>query len=596
MGITQSLRQRAYLPAEPSVDRVRKDVVMPWFGYVGGIMLVWCSLRARTLATGGTGDVLTLMGVTLGGATLFSVFILVAITRRFSRSLCESTALLVCLAVVIADVGHLFDGVPTVAWYNVLVLDMMLLCNVSDASAKAAVCVTFVWLIVRATLQAEGVGQDRCADTLTRWSAAYALAIAAALTDSVLVLLVDFAATRGFAKSMHEQKAMVEASIQLSEAAAVLLSKYETEDTKTLLEGPDGERLPAGLREALLQLVQNLALYRPYLPQSCLPGSGLDGGAEEEELEPLRAASQTFTDVEDVVSPVCETASQRTAESELSLHRVASGGMLRGPVPADARWRRVTAVAVNSKSFLRIAEDGGAAVTAFIAGEVDAFVGAVAAERGVVDLVSGDHMFGNFNASRMCTTSKLGAARVAWNMHMNMTGSGSGRTRSRRTACTCGGSVLCGDFGTADTRRFMLIGSMFNTLQSLERVAAQLDVVLVDETISADADVGSSFFTMLVERLCYAKRGPRPFNLWQLSGTRGASVDPAEWMYELERRDHNPHESWNQRLADWLSGGRPFLESELRSSDEPDCALTVLREQSRLIEATVVGGTVAFCT
>eukprot|EP01065_Artemidia_motanka_P048446 TRINITY_DN7796_c0_g3_i3.p2 TRINITY_DN7796_c0_g3~~TRINITY_DN7796_c0_g3_i3.p2 ORF type:complete len:245 (+),score=28.25 TRINITY_DN7796_c0_g3_i3:76-735(+) len=112
---------------------------------------------------------------------------------------------------------------------------------------------------------------------------------------------------------------------------------------------------------------------------------------------------------------------------------------------------------------------------------------------------------------------------------------GSPRDGAHRTAAACSGGVLCGDFGTPDLRRFMVLGALLNTLINFERVSAQLGSVLVDECVGADADVGKHFFTALVERLCFAKRGEKPFLVWMVTGRRLAAGGNEEWMYELER-------------------------------------------------------------
>eukprot|EP01065_Artemidia_motanka_P048445 TRINITY_DN7796_c0_g3_i2.p2 TRINITY_DN7796_c0_g3~~TRINITY_DN7796_c0_g3_i2.p2 ORF type:complete len:211 (+),score=68.99 TRINITY_DN7796_c0_g3_i2:76-633(+) len=173
---------------------------------------------------------------------------------------------------------------------------------------------------------------------------------------------------------------------------------------------------------------------------------------------------------------------------------------------------------------------------------------------------------------------------------------GSPRDGAHRTAAACSGGVLCGDFGTPDLRRFMVLGALLNTLINFERVSAQLGSVLVDECVGADADVGKHFFTALVERLCFAKRGEKPFLVWMVTGRRLAAGGNEEWMYELERRLPNPHGTWNHKLHQWLHFGDPIGATELRLMDKPfDSAVpTRRRQQSHLREAGVTGVTVVF--
>eukprot|EP01065_Artemidia_motanka_P014828 TRINITY_DN1865_c3_g2_i1.p1 TRINITY_DN1865_c3_g2~~TRINITY_DN1865_c3_g2_i1.p1 ORF type:complete len:630 (+),score=81.57 TRINITY_DN1865_c3_g2_i1:174-1892(+) len=534
-----------------------------------------------------TGRVLTRVALLLCTSTLLPAGIYVVRTQRISRALCEIPVIGVALGAVIGDMGCLVQGLPSVASLNVLALDILLLCNGSEKVTMGIVTLTCVSIVIRSVLEQENIRGVECFGGPSRFSIDYFVFMSVMMAVRLLVLLVDFRFTRGFARSMREQKAMVDASIRISELAAVQLSLYETEHTRTLLEGPDGERLPPKLRAALLQLVTNLAGYRPYLPQSCLAGYTDEAedrftvSTPEDQLRESRPSA-------DSVSSCSSGLRRMSDDSQLSVQSRARAG----PSAQETRQRRVSLVAVNTKNFLRITRSI-THVAPFLHSEVDAFVGEIAAERGVVDSVSGDHMFGSFNASRICTTHKFSAARVAWGMtkwHRGETPSG--RRHPKRTACACGGSAVCGDFGTAEMRRFMLLGSAVNTLLCLERVAAQMEMVLVDEVIGADPDVTSNFFTALVERLFYAKRGT-PFLVWYLSAKQDCGHGPAEWMYEIERRAPNPHEAWNRSLYAWLHFGPPPAQPEavnLEFSVDRE-AISRPREQSHLVEASMIGST-----
>eukprot|EP01065_Artemidia_motanka_P046605 TRINITY_DN709_c2_g2_i4.p1 TRINITY_DN709_c2_g2~~TRINITY_DN709_c2_g2_i4.p1 ORF type:complete len:348 (+),score=85.24 TRINITY_DN709_c2_g2_i4:68-1111(+) len=341
MGPLQWLQRVAWVPEDSSVDRVRKQVVVSCYTVIGAVLALWCVVFAAADPDSEAqrrANTCKLAAAVCAAVFLLSASAHVIATKRVSRQVCEIPALVGAICTIVADAGYVLVTEPSIVYYNVLVLDGLLLCRASDAAPRIVVGVTALWIVVKSVLEVENVAGDDCHTEIARFSGRYFQEAAGAMTDGLLVLLVDFIATRGFAKSMHEQKAMVEASIQLSEAAAVLLSKYETEDTKTLLDGPDGGRLPAGLRQALLQLVTNLALYRPYLPQSCLPG---DTSVDMLGLHDADSSVQILT------------ASQSLCSSAVNCSTLASEDLrtyscvARGLVQAETKCRNVSLVAAT---------------------------------------------------------------------------------------------------------------------------------------------------------------------------------------------------------------------------------------------------------
>eukprot|EP01065_Artemidia_motanka_P047885 TRINITY_DN7594_c0_g2_i1.p1 TRINITY_DN7594_c0_g2~~TRINITY_DN7594_c0_g2_i1.p1 ORF type:complete len:709 (+),score=249.52 TRINITY_DN7594_c0_g2_i1:66-2192(+) len=690
------LQQLSHVQDEPAVDRRRKDLMVPMMACFAVVIIVKATRETYDLVNW-TEDktynqratfVLYAVANVIALLSLIPALVYVLYTRRITLGLCEFSVLGSVAAVIIGDAGFSLYSESSIVYINVVMLDALLVCQCRQSVAKVVVAVTAAWMFVRAVLMVEDVAgacNDSCVE---RFSGGY---FARALTGFALqtsVFVADFHFTRGFAVSMAEQKALVEASVLVSEQAAVLLSMYETGKTLELLDGPDGESLPPLLRSALLQLVGNLAVYRPYLPQSCLPdgdsrasdgagaaellqwqpgsargsasicgrgsaagdeagtaiwsscreaagwassgeggwsgcretgrwgsgeavgggggGSSADGsmrrsddrtdrsGGPASGLLPATALSPQSLSVRSAnaaalspeMSPTrhLTTASSRRASSRL-------GSLPSSPLSArlaskEVLPRKVSLVTVNARSFLSSCGDPDRTAVQVYRDIAD-FTWAVAAERGVVDWVSGDHLSANFNAARMCTTHRASAARAAWSV------AGEG---TKRTAAASSGAVLCGDFGTPELRRFMLLGAVFNTLQCLERVAAQLGAVLIDETVGSDADFGSSFFTALIERLTYPKRGEKPFFVWQVVGRRESASGPEEWLYELQRQAASPHSDWNMRMYEWLRFGAPVPEAELERmvTPFPAVVLTRQRQQSVLREAGVDGETVAF--
>eukprot|EP01065_Artemidia_motanka_P027007 TRINITY_DN3224_c0_g2_i1.p1 TRINITY_DN3224_c0_g2~~TRINITY_DN3224_c0_g2_i1.p1 ORF type:complete len:597 (+),score=206.18 TRINITY_DN3224_c0_g2_i1:58-1848(+) len=578
MGLIRCVRNRIYVEGESSVDRIRKDIVGVAFPFLGTFSLLGATTAAIVRRPGSE---ISSAGLLVLSISFLSVSLYVATTRRITRTMCEVTAAPLLVGAMMIDLSFTLRGESAFMPCIVVLLDVLLLTDCSDAVTRAVLYATAAWLAVTAVLRVEGVRVGEQCSFPARWSGAYLSATFNAWSITTVVLAVDFYFTRGFAKAMREQKALVEASIQATERATVLLSNYETSKAQELLEGPEAQGLPEGLRAALLQLVANLAVYRPLLPHSCLQPA--DSESSSDAAVPTETESEPHPRHSSRSDSAVGTAAEAVAGSLVRKSSAALG--------AAANRRPVSLAAANVTSFSAAAQAAHtSAVTVFLHVEVNAFLCATTAESGVVDLISGDHMYASFNASRLCTTHRGSAARVAWEMASRAAeGTASSmRGLTQRTGCACSGQVLCGEFGSAELRRFMVLGPVVNATLCLERVASQNGAVLADDAVGRCADVLTCFFTQLVERVVFAKSGPRPFLLWRLRGKRETGGGPAEWMYELERQQANPFEDWNNRLHAWLGDA----EGDAAPLAPPTAALNV-REQSRMVEATVVGGSVA---
>eukprot|EP01061_Rhynchopus_euleeides_P047566 TRINITY_DN9590_c0_g3_i1.p3 TRINITY_DN9590_c0_g3~~TRINITY_DN9590_c0_g3_i1.p3 ORF type:complete len:141 (+),score=45.41 TRINITY_DN9590_c0_g3_i1:587-1009(+) len=92
---------------------------------------------------------------------------------------------------------------------------------------------------------------------------------------SLMVLLIDVAATRGFADSA--ERAAMARTIETMGAIVQLLAGYDVNTVAEMLQEAGAEgRLPPAVHEALRSLEQNLRAYQPYLPKSCLPAQERD--------------------------------------------------------------------------------------------------------------------------------------------------------------------------------------------------------------------------------------------------------------------------------------------------------------------------------
>eukprot|EP00756_Hemistasia_phaeocysticola_P028226 Hpha_TRINITY_DN16166_c2_g1::TRINITY_DN16166_c2_g1_i1::g.4374::m.4374 len=84
----------------------------------------------------------------------------------------------------------------------------------------------------------------------------------------VVVLMVDFYLTRGFATGLRRQLRRVEASVEVSGRVAGELARYDVDEAEKAID--EGNDLPPELAESYRQLLSNLRTYRAYLPAALL--------------------------------------------------------------------------------------------------------------------------------------------------------------------------------------------------------------------------------------------------------------------------------------------------------------------------------------
>eukprot|EP00756_Hemistasia_phaeocysticola_P064425 Hpha_TRINITY_DN7782_c1_g1::TRINITY_DN7782_c1_g1_i1::g.85457::m.85457 len=121
----------------------------------------------------------------------------------------------------------------------------------------------------------------------------------------LMVLLVDFHLTRGFASDLNRQLRSVKATVRVASDIAAALAAYDIERAAAVISA---DELPPGLEDSLYQLLHNLRLYKDYLPDALLeqdsnfdeqhaarrvvPPPGVMPGAEEVPV------GVVFTDIE----------------------------------------------------------------------------------------------------------------------------------------------------------------------------------------------------------------------------------------------------------------------------------------------------------
>ena len=96
-----------------------------------------------------------------------------------------------------------------------------------------------------------------------------------ALPSQLLIFVLDYYFTRGFALQAEKEKAKVDASVAAAQEVAVCLATYDLEAAERALAARVDD-MPAPLSSSLHTILRHLRLYKPYLPQAVFSSDHVD--------------------------------------------------------------------------------------------------------------------------------------------------------------------------------------------------------------------------------------------------------------------------------------------------------------------------------
>ena len=273
------------------------------FVLVGLMLLMFSDVRGRFFYV---------VGILFGFVTVLFNLSMIACKRRLSPALilAASCSFWVCtLLVDMSSRAQLRSTWPAI----VLIVDFVLVMEVPAHHSTLLVCVTVLYLIVISVeesfrfglLDLPGLMQvsDRrsYADEMTQCAdIPCARNTTPALLAALMVFVVDFIATRGFARGLRKEQESMERTINTVQEIASLLAGYDVEQVAELLKVHGGD-LPEGMTEALRALEENLRKYRPYLPAALFEAEVDEDGVQQPTVAPPGLVSETatlvFTDI-----------------------------------------------------------------------------------------------------------------------------------------------------------------------------------------------------------------------------------------------------------------------------------------------------------
>ena len=424
----------------------------------------------------------------------------------------------------------------------VLMIDMLLVMQVPARYSVGLVCFIFLWLLLIGIEESFRFGLfdlPGLAPMEGKYGRLYYLQESTScknlpcavefpsnlMLTAMAVFLLDFLATRGFARDVLKEQATMERTIDTVQEIATLLAGYDVEQVAALLE-QHGADLPVGMTVALRRLEQNLRVYKAYLPQTCL-----------------------LVDTSVLDKAVCEDSEEDSAS--VQIERVETGSTVATPVanvrhvPLFLSSTKATLLTVNIKDTLRFLEEDCASFSSFFTNLLLKTLKAAVTQRGMVDVFIGDKVHCSFNTSKQCANHATSALRAASMLLQGCT--------SQVNIGVATGKVLRGDMGCEVLRRFSMVGALVRDVHGMERAGRILGCdVLCNRMCFSDAEC-EHMLRLIPCKVDMSAGCDAPEVVAELLPGDALLNSPAEeWMYQVGK--NAAWESYNTTVRSYLKG------------------------------------------
>ena len=464
----------------------------------------------------------------------------------------------------------------------------------------------------------------------------------------LVVVVMNSVATESFAGQVTTEQAAMAKTIAIMEEVSHHLAGYNVEKVRQVLCN-NSASLPPKILEAMQGIEENLRQYRPYLPRSCFhydgtPDTPQQRGSAFENTTPLNLKSPKESTIvkEDVTSvstlPMlqetgsvvsvvgCEESHISRQSSQSSLHIAvrrtseatatpATPGLIPSPsMTSPVRafnlpLKRMTLLHVDiANELLHTSHPGqdsedyrGDAYNDYFGRVIAAVLSAVERRKGICDVFVGSAVSASFNASRVCIIHGTSGVKAAVDIAVEVKSIHASlkldNTDHPCSIAVCSGRALCGDMGSADMRRFNIVGSLPRLGAAMCGFARSLSrEVVCDNDTQQDADCLFSIRLLphllrLVRRrvvhgvVAYATLGQgRCVNgahlvfevLPAVAVAPAAQSAEAEWLYEVGDNALR-WSAYNAGVRLYLNGGSEEAACKVAGPKGPEVA-SVIRD------------------
>ena len=279
--------RRAILPTDSDEDRRYKTFLLVFALFAGGTgcyHLLAALFKNSVPYSSHVVETIPIYVDIIFAIFIFAYFLTV---QTVNKRLVEVT-FYVCLVLIIglADLATIIAMLPRQWPSFVIVIDIILVLDMSKTLEYAMVGTVVMWLVVTHVNDVRGWGVNLrvllrgtdvdnalagvpdacdCAEPPCGYSFNYAVA---SLLGGLAVFLVDFIITRGFASQVRVEKQKIAASIDTAQKVTECLVKFDLDAARQILQSDAG--MPDELYQSFAQLLANLDEYRPYLPDALM--------------------------------------------------------------------------------------------------------------------------------------------------------------------------------------------------------------------------------------------------------------------------------------------------------------------------------------
>ncbi|KAJ9464576.1 Adenylate cyclase 1 [Diplonema papillatum] len=499
----------------------------------------------------------------------------------------------------------------------VLLLDVIIVCRLQSMYSHIILVVCIAWLL---SMSLEGGFRFGWFDMPGTYDREYrvrpcscehppcALGFTKSATEfsvTVLVFILDFFFTRGFADQVLEEQEIMKGSVAAARRISELLAEFDLNEAQTCLQ-ENIDTVPPEFHAALSQLLSNLRMYEPFLPQSCLPHvRGTDDDCATYKEEALSSAFSVSPRLSPRATPNSICLAYNRTHASLPVNNK-SHAQLRSPsVMFKSPPLTYVSGAVKSPATTHLSSDQTAHSFALLPGKsartgveltrksvtiltldvknslglfskttrpaafedmqrilLSVSLRTVNESKGIVESFMGDHITASWNASRNCVSQRALAVAAATTIESSV-----GEFKHRVHIGISSGDAVCGNTGTESLLRYNIIGSVFTLAHELTRAAKDWDIkVLIDSRVQRDV-AASHYTSVVLERVLFPKRGTtEPLILWEVLGANTGAIGE-EWMYVVESDTMKKSSQVNQLAI-------AFLESDFKTLYELTAALS----------------------
>ena len=359
---------------------------------------------------------------------------------------------------------------------------------------------------------------------------------------AMLVTVVDFMATRGFARDVMKEQAKMARTISAVQEVASFLAGYDIEKVAELLEMHEAE-LPEEMAAALRKLEQNLRGYKPYLPQTCFAFND-DSETDDNKMAMSMSRALTMVTQSQTSGDSCSASDSPSNSQSLSTASATIGigqGFCLSPTKA-------TLFVVNIKGTLSLLEKEIPRFVDLFTCLLDNILQATEKRRGMVDVFIGDTIHGSFNTSKPCITHASSALHSITQLMRNKDLS------ARINVGIASGKILRGDMGCERIKRFNMIGELVRDVGGMERAGRVLGVsVVCNRMCFSEAQFEHQL--RLLPCLVEVDAGCEALSVAELVFDRNlANTEEdcgGEWMYTVQK---NNWEAYNNAVRQYQKG------------------------------------------